>query len=395
MWIARGSWSYASNKTITDTGCGNIHLAGCTIEVISEVISSSEFAFTIRIITPTTTSGGGTTGAEFVYVNNGPTYLPGWRRIYTTAWKPNADDVGALPSGGTAVAAAKLATARTIGGVSFDGTANINLPGVNIAGNQSTTGNAATATKLATARTISGVSFDGTSNITLTAADVLAIPVKKPHLADWTSAPEMAGKLYVGGYQSPDEVASYMSFGAGGGQRMDIFLDGEMYVGEGLQKVYHQGNKPTAEDVGATSREVYVGEGFRSLGPLQSNVGGDYLYRWYKLCEHTTSALVDTTFDIIVSADKNYAGSSGRYYVSVSRYEGSGDPVGSLHVSVNRKYGAPDMIELAVKKEAGGTTVWVRCKRMWGNIGVSVINRGTDGGKPTFVADGTFVLSND
>ena len=62
---------------------------------------------------------------------------------------------------------------------------------------------------------------------------------------------------------------------------------------------------------------------------------------------------------------------------------------------MNRKYGAPDMIELAVKKEAGGTTVWVRGKRMWGNIGVSVINRGTDGGKPTFVADGTFVLSND
>lgn len=171
VWIARGSWSYANNKTITDTGCGNIHLAGCTIEVIS----SGEFAFTIRIITPTTTSGGGTTGAEFVYVNNGSAYSPGWRRIYTTAWKPNADDVGALPSGGTAVAAAKLATARTIGGVAFDGTANINLPGVNTTGNQSTTGNAATATKLATARTISGVAFDGTANITLTAANVGAL----------------------------------------------------------------------------------------------------------------------------------------------------------------------------------------------------------------------------
>ncbi len=121
VWIARGSWSYANNKTITDTGCGNIHLAGCTIEVIS----GSESAFTIRIITPTTTSGGGTTGAEFVYVNNGSAYLPGWRRIYTTAWKPNADDVGALPSGGTAVAATKLATARQINGTNFDGTGNI------------------------------------------------------------------------------------------------------------------------------------------------------------------------------------------------------------------------------------------------------------------------------
>lgn len=92
VWIARGSWSYAGNKTITDTGCGNIHLAGCTIEVIS----GSESAFTIRIITPTTSSGG-TTGAEFVYVNNGPDYAPGWRRIYTTSNKPTAADVGALP----------------------------------------------------------------------------------------------------------------------------------------------------------------------------------------------------------------------------------------------------------------------------------------------------------
>ena len=65
------------------------------------------------------------------------------------------------------LSASKLTTARTIGGVSFDGTANINLPGVNAAGSQSTTGNAATATKLATARTINGVSFDGTANITV------------------------------------------------------------------------------------------------------------------------------------------------------------------------------------------------------------------------------------
>lgn len=52
---------------------------------------------------------------------------------------------------GTIDKADKLATARTIGGVSFDGSANINLPGVNTAGNQSTSGNAATATKLTTA----------------------------------------------------------------------------------------------------------------------------------------------------------------------------------------------------------------------------------------------------
>jgi hypothetical protein len=65
---------------------------------------------------------------------------------------------------------AKLATARTIGGVSFDGSANINLAGVNAAGNQDTTGNAATATALATARAINGTNFDGSADITVTAA---------------------------------------------------------------------------------------------------------------------------------------------------------------------------------------------------------------------------------
>ncbi|MDC6470588.1 hypothetical protein PQZ52_01310 [Flavobacteriales bacterium] len=46
----------------------------------------------------------------------------------------------------TTGSAATLTTARTIGGVSFDGSANINLPGVNSAGNQNTSGTAALAT---------------------------------------------------------------------------------------------------------------------------------------------------------------------------------------------------------------------------------------------------------
>ena len=53
---------------------------------------------------------------------------------------------------GNSDTATALATARTIGGVSFDGSANINLPGVNTTGNQNTTGSAST---LTTGRTIS------------------------------------------------------------------------------------------------------------------------------------------------------------------------------------------------------------------------------------------------
>ena len=68
---------------------------------------------------------------------------------------------------GNAATATVLETARTIGGVSFNGSANINLPGVNTSGSQDTSGNSATATALETARTIHGVSFDGSANIDL------------------------------------------------------------------------------------------------------------------------------------------------------------------------------------------------------------------------------------
>ena len=52
---------------------------------------------------------------------------------------------------GNAATATALETARNIGGVSFDGTANINLPGVNTSGNQNTSGTAAIATTVTVA----------------------------------------------------------------------------------------------------------------------------------------------------------------------------------------------------------------------------------------------------
>ncbi|MFO4141854.1 phage tail protein [Enterobacter kobei] len=49
------------------------------------------------------------------------------KAIYHEGYKPTADDVGALPAKGTAEAAKKLATARKIAGVAFDGTSDITL----------------------------------------------------------------------------------------------------------------------------------------------------------------------------------------------------------------------------------------------------------------------------
>ncbi|WP_286591667.1 tail fiber protein, partial [Escherichia coli] len=148
---------------------------------------------------------------------------------------PGVNTTGNQNTTGNAATATKLQTARTIGGVSFDGTANINLPGVNTAGNQSTTGNAATATKLQTARTINGVKFDGSADITLTPAnlDVYSkseIDNKKGMRKYTFSAPANAvsGKWYPIVFRrsrgSTDELASRVvitTYSSAGGYAMN------------------------------------------------------------------------------------------------------------------------------------------------------------------------------
>ena len=83
------------------------------------------------------------------------TVLETARTIGGTSFNGSANIAVALAATSTA-----LATARTIGGTSFDGTANI---AVNLA---------ATATALETARTIAGQSFDGSANITIASTNL-------------------------------------------------------------------------------------------------------------------------------------------------------------------------------------------------------------------------------
>ena len=70
---------------------------------------------------------------------------------------------------GNSATATALANARTIGGVSFDGTANINLPGVNEAGTQNTTGTSGglTGTPNITVGTIEGTNLTLSGNLTV------------------------------------------------------------------------------------------------------------------------------------------------------------------------------------------------------------------------------------
>ncbi|WP_145510122.1 MULTISPECIES: hypothetical protein [Yersinia] len=118
-------------------------------------------------------------------------------------------NLGALPANGTAAAATKLATPRTIAGKSFDGTANI-LIGAGDVGALPSNGTAVSATKLANARTIAGKSFDGTANISIGATDVGALPTSGGALTNALSintggrglaliAPDDSETLYIQG----------------------------------------------------------------------------------------------------------------------------------------------------------------------------------------------------
>ena len=76
--------------------------------------------------------------------------IAGYRNSAGTTILDNSGNIS-----GNSATATILQTARNIGGVSFNGSADINLPGVNTAGNQNTSGNAATATTATNANAIS------------------------------------------------------------------------------------------------------------------------------------------------------------------------------------------------------------------------------------------------
>ena len=95
----------------------------------------------------------GLSSTQGIETDSGLTYNPSTGVLTTTSVTGNlSGNVTGNTSGsagtatGNAGSATVLQTARNIGGVSFNGSANIDLPGVNSAGNQNTTGNAATVT---------------------------------------------------------------------------------------------------------------------------------------------------------------------------------------------------------------------------------------------------------
>jgi len=111
----------------------------------------------------------GATGAQGAETDTGFTYNPSTGALTSTSF------VGALT--GNAATSTKFAATQLIGGVAFDGSGAINLPGVNTAGNQNTSGNAATATT-STNVTVADESSDTSCNVLFTTAATGDLPPK-------------------------------------------------------------------------------------------------------------------------------------------------------------------------------------------------------------------------
>ena len=103
------------------------------------------------VVAGTGLSGGGTAGDVTLNVDAAQTQITSVGTISVGEWRAtviSASYVATLNQNTTG-SAATLTTARTIGGVSFNGSANINLPGVNATGTVDTSGQAATVATIA------------------------------------------------------------------------------------------------------------------------------------------------------------------------------------------------------------------------------------------------------
>jgi len=170
--IDTGSSNITTTGTVT---AGNLTVNGTTTTVNSTTVTIDDPIFTIGGDSAPGSDDNKDRGIEFRW-HNGSAAKVGFFGFDDSTGKftfiPDATNSSEVFSGsagtvvaaleGNATTATTLATARTIGGTSFDGSANIAVA------------LAATATTLASARTIGGTSFDGSANIvpaTITVAD--------------------------------------------------------------------------------------------------------------------------------------------------------------------------------------------------------------------------------
>ena len=228
----------------TDNGTNKVTLIG-PASTADVTITLPSTAGTVALTSSSITGNAATATALATARNIGGVSFDGTANINL----PGVNTSGSQDTSGNAATATALETARNIGGVSFDGTANINLPGVNTAGNQNTTGSAAT---LTTARNIGGVSFDGTANINLPGVNTAG------NQNTSGTAAGLSSTLAVGsggtGATSLTDGGVLLGGGTGAITAMGVLADGAMIVGDGT-------TAPVAES-GATLRtSIGVGTG--------------------------------------------------------------------------------------------------------------------------------------
>jgi hypothetical protein len=170
--VMKCTWDYAGNNDISDTGFGQLELAGCVVETF---IAGSEYI--VRVTSPSTGTGA---GGIHEYVNHGSGYSPGWRRVYTSALNGNISGNAA-----TATSATSATTATNVDGGyarlsnirgtdqmienSYGAYLHIGDWGVGRTANTAVLVNTAyMADTLSTARNINGIPFNGSANIDTT-----------------------------------------------------------------------------------------------------------------------------------------------------------------------------------------------------------------------------------
>ena len=206
--LSFGSVSTATTITVadesSDTTCFPLFATAATGDLGPKSGSNLTFNSSSGLLTATTFSGSGASLTSL----NGSNISSG-----TIA----AARVATLNQNTTG-SAATLTTARNIGGVSFDGSANINLPGVNTSGSQNTSGTAAIATTIS----VGDESSDTTCfPVFTTGASGNLAPKTGSNLAFNSSS----GVLTATSFAGDGSALTGISAGATGGGSDEIFYE--------------------------------------------------------------------------------------------------------------------------------------------------------------------------
>ena len=170
----------------------------------------------------------GSTGAQPLKTDAGIVYNPSTNTLTAGVFSGSGASIttlnGSNISSGTVAAArvatlnqnttgsaATLTTARTIGGVSFNGSAAINLPGVNIAGNQNTSGTAGSvSTSVTPGSYITGSAYNGSTARTFAVDATTAATASKIVARD--TARDMFARLFRSDYGNQNTISGGLAF---------------------------------------------------------------------------------------------------------------------------------------------------------------------------------------